>query len=70
MVAESIGHEDKFDLFRHTTLLGIEVESCIGYGHYVTEIACQPNKQKDMRTQSILSSSLPVANDCLVFYKR
>lgn len=70
LVAESIGHSEMFDLFRHTTLLGIQLESCIGYAHHVTDLACDRVKQDQRRVQDTLKQALPTATDCTVFYTR
>uniref|UniRef100_A0A0P4WDX8 Tetratricopeptide repeat protein 37 n=1 Tax=Scylla olivacea TaxID=85551 RepID=A0A0P4WDX8_SCYOL len=70
LVAESIGHYEMFDLFRHTTLLGIHLESCIGYSHHVTDLACDRIKQGQRSTEDTLKQALPPATDCTVFYTR
>ncbi|KAK4289500.1 hypothetical protein Pmani_037531, partial [Petrolisthes manimaculis] len=70
LVAESIGHHDTFDLFRHTTLLGVHPESCIGYAHHVANLACDPKRHTDKHTQLAIRQSLPTATDCAVIYAR
>ncbi|XP_064110497.1 superkiller complex protein 3-like [Macrobrachium nipponense] len=70
LVAESIDHSDFYDLFRHTTVLGIQVESCLGYGHHVTRIACDDSTLKNMRMTQVVEHSLPGATDSLVYYTR
>lgn len=70
LVAESVGHSDFYDLFRHTTILGIQVESCMGYGHHVTRLACDPDTQKNQRMMQVIKQSLPSATDSLVYYTR
>ncbi|XP_069945055.1 superkiller complex protein 3 [Cherax quadricarinatus] len=70
LVAESVGHSEAFDLFRHTTLLGIHLESCIGYTHHVMELACDAKKQSNVRTQHVIQQAIPPATDSMVFYSR
>lgn len=70
LVAESIGHADAFDLFRHTTLLGIQVESCLGYSHHVTNLAMDKKLRKEEKNKRIVNQSIPTANDCMLFYTR
>ncbi|KAK7074327.1 hypothetical protein SK128_021742 [Halocaridina rubra] len=70
LVAESIDHSDFYDLFRHTTILGIQLESCIGYGHHVTRLACNPELQGNQRVMQLVRQSLPGAVDSLVHYTR
>ncbi|XP_045595970.2 superkiller complex protein 3 [Procambarus clarkii] len=70
LVAESVGHSEAFDLFRHTTLLGIQLESCIGFTHHVTDMACDSKKQSNVRTQQVIKQSTPSSTDCMVFYSR
>ncbi|XP_068245666.1 superkiller complex protein 3 [Palaemon carinicauda] len=70
LVAESVGHADFYDLFRHTTVLGIQVESCVGYGHHTTRIACDSDTSKNLRMTQVIEHSLPGAADSLVYYTR
>ncbi|CAL4103319.1 unnamed protein product, partial [Meganyctiphanes norvegica] len=70
LVAESVGHADAFDLFRHTTLLGIQVESCFGYSHHVTNLAVDKKLRLEKKNKRIVKQSVPTANDCMLFYTR
>ncbi|XP_042221418.1 tetratricopeptide repeat protein 37-like [Homarus americanus] len=70
LVAEKVGHSEVFDLFRHTTLLGIQVESCVGYSHHVTNLASDSKKNTNQRTQYTIKQSLPAATDASTFYSR
>ncbi|KAG0717698.1 Tetratricopeptide repeat protein 37 [Chionoecetes opilio] len=70
LVAEGIGHTEMFDLFRHTTLLGIHSESSLGYAHHVTDMACDPAKHSQRAAENNLKQALPTATDCTVFYTR
>ncbi|GAB1600098.1 tetratricopeptide repeat protein 37-like [Argonauta hians] len=43
-IADTVGHDDAMDLFRHTTELGNHVESLIGYGHWVCSMLLDESK--------------------------
>ncbi|PNF23763.1 hypothetical protein B7P43_G16832 [Cryptotermes secundus] len=70
LVAESMNHEDAMDLFRHTTQLGIHMESCIGYSHWVCSTLKNSDNQNDPHyTYSIEKMfAVPVAGDAMVWY--
>lgn len=68
LVAEAVGHYEAFDLFRHTTMLGIQVESCMGYTHHVSQLACDVINEKKSRVQEAVKQALPKVSDCMVYY--
>lgn len=68
LVAEAVGHYEAFDLFRHTTMLGIQVESCMGYTHHVSQLACDVTNEKKSRVQESVKQALPKVSDCMVYY--
>jgi superkiller protein 3 len=70
LVAESMKHEDAMDLFRHTTQLGIHLESCIGYSHWVCSTLMTLNNENDPHYVYSIEKmfAVPVAGDAMVWY--
>jgi len=63
-------HEDAMDLFRHTTQLGIHMESCIGYSHWVcSTLKTSTNHSDPHYIYSIEKmDAIPVAGDAMGWY--
>jgi superkiller protein 3 len=63
-------HEDAMDLFRHTTQLGIHMESCIGYSHWVCSTLKTSSSHNDPHYIYSIEKmdAIPVAGDAMVWY--
>ncbi|KAL8583667.1 hypothetical protein ACOMHN_037390 [Nucella lapillus] len=70
LVAETVGHEEAMDLFRHTTQLGIHMESGIGYGHWVVSTLLDVTRQDSKAFQYCIHqmAAIPAAADALTRY--
>ena len=70
IIAETVGHEEAMDLFRHTTELSNHIESSLGYGHWVCSILDNPvSKDSEHFQYSIIQmAALPAACDGLEKY--
>lgn len=70
IIAESVGHEDAMDLFRHTTELSNHTEACIGYGHWVCSTLLDTNKVNTELYQYSIEqlAAVPAASDALAKY--
>ncbi|XP_013407175.1 tetratricopeptide repeat protein 37 isoform X1 [Lingula anatina] len=70
MIAETVGHEDAMDLYRHTTELGHHLEGSIGYANWV----CRTLEDKSNRDSEVFKFSIvqmdaiPAACDALAKY--
>ena len=72
LIAEVVGHEEAMDLFRHTTELGVHLESAVGYGQWVLNILGDPEKRgSEMYNYCIKQmAAVPAACDALTRYTR
>lgn len=70
LIAELVGHEEAMDLFRHTTELGIHLESCTGYGHWVISTLLDVTRQDTEAFQYCIHqmAAIPSAADALTRY--
>ncbi|XP_076443971.1 tetratricopeptide repeat protein 37-like [Babylonia areolata] len=70
LVAEVVGHEEAMDLFRHTTQLGIQSESCSGYGHWVISTLLDVERQDSDTFRYCIHqmAAVPAAADALTRY--
>lgn len=70
LVAESMNHEDAMDLFRHTTQLGIHMESCIGYTYWVCSTLKTSSSHNDPHYIYCIEKmdAIPVAGDAMDWY--
>lgn len=67
MIAETIGHEEVLDLFRHSTQLGQHQQSSIGYAHWVCKTLLE--SESSASSYSIQNMhAIPVACDALTWY--
>ncbi|CAI9726438.1 repeat 37 [Octopus vulgaris] len=69
-IADTVGHDEAMDLFRHTTELGNHVESLIGYGHWVCSMLLDETKHDTSlyRYNIERMSVVPAACDALSKY--
>lgn len=69
-MAEKIGHYDAMDLFRHTTVLGVHPESCIGYSHWVCSSLMDTKTSKDTNYIYNIEKmhAVPIAGDAMTWY--
>ncbi|XP_064609375.1 tetratricopeptide repeat protein 37-like [Liolophura sinensis] len=70
MIAETVGHEDAMDLFRHTTELGHHLESALGYGHWVCTVMRDLEKRDSEMYKYCVEqmAAIPMASDALSRY--
>ncbi|KAK7473574.1 hypothetical protein BaRGS_00035177 [Batillaria attramentaria] len=70
LIAELVGHGEAMDLFRHTTQIGIHLESCIGYGHWVISTLLDVTRQDTPAFQYCIHqmAAIPAACDALTRY--
>ncbi|XP_012943920.1 tetratricopeptide repeat protein 37 isoform X2 [Aplysia californica] len=70
LIAEVVGHEEAMDLFRHTTELGVHLESALGYGQWVvTTLGDQEKRSSELFHYCIQQmAAVPAACDALIRY--
>ncbi|KAK6188238.1 hypothetical protein SNE40_004461 [Patella caerulea] len=70
IIAETVGHEDTMDLYRHTTELSYHPEGSVGYAHWVCSMLQDHSKHHtDMFQYSIKQmAAIPSATDTLTRY--
>lgn len=72
MVATSVGHYEAFDLYRHSTSLGIHPESCIGFASNVLQIAYEKGRDASAPSATAKNVDQFIASvaDSLIHYTR
>ncbi|PVD20045.1 hypothetical protein C0Q70_20539 [Pomacea canaliculata] len=72
LIGEIVAHEDAMDLFRHTTDIGVHMESCIGYGHWVITTLLDVTNQHTPAFQYCIKqmAAIPVAVTALTRFTR
>ncbi|CAG5130134.1 unnamed protein product, partial [Candidula unifasciata] len=70
LIAETVGHEEAMDLFRHTTELGFHPESACGYGQWVLSVLGDSSKRDSEFFQYCIHqmAAVPAASDALTRY--
>ncbi|XP_021379584.1 tetratricopeptide repeat protein 37-like [Mizuhopecten yessoensis] len=70
LIAETVGHEDAMDLFRHTTGMANHVEGATGYASWVCTMMKDKNKHNtELFRYSIKQmAAIPAASDALAKY--
>ncbi|ESP01284.1 hypothetical protein LOTGIDRAFT_230642 [Lottia gigantea] len=70
MIAETVGHEDTMDLYRHTTELSYHPEGSIGYAHWVCTVLQDTKKHHTDLYQYCIKqmAAIPSAADTLTRY--
>nr|CAI5830097.1 unnamed protein product [Callosobruchus analis] len=67
LIAESMGHEEAMDLFRHSTQIGHHQQSSIGYGHWVCQTLLDVDPNEVIYAIHNMHA-IPVACDALTWY--
>ncbi|XP_046996555.1 tetratricopeptide repeat protein 37 [Schistocerca americana] len=71
LIAETVDVQEAMDLFRHTTVLGVHPESCLGYAHWVcSTLLNTKTHQKDAHYIYSVEKmhAVPVAGDSMMWY--
>lgn len=69
LVAETIGHTQTTDLFRHAITIGNHPEGLLGYGHWVCKALQEKNSKNLWYKENIIDmTAIPIAIDCLIKY--
>ncbi|CAH1994676.1 unnamed protein product [Acanthoscelides obtectus] len=67
LIAESLGHEEAMDLFRHCTQIAHHQQSSIGYGHWVCQTLLDSDPHEVIYAIHNMHA-IPVACDALTYY--
>ncbi|XP_054277686.1 tetratricopeptide repeat protein 37-like [Macrosteles quadrilineatus] len=69
LIAEDVKHQETNELFRHTTQLGFNAESCVGYAEHVCRILQNREYKKDRNSMYFIEKmhAVPLAVDVLTW---
>ncbi|XP_066150901.1 tetratricopeptide repeat protein 37 isoform X2 [Euwallacea fornicatus] len=69
IIAETMGHSDAMDLFRHSTQLGQHQQGSIGFGHWVCQILLNSSPDDKAVKYNIYNMhAIPIALDAINWY--
>lgn len=67
LIAESVGHTDAMDLFRHSTELGFHKESSLGYAEWVSKTLKSLNQNKSLEYSIKNMNAIPMSCDLMTW---